>query len=185
MLILTIGIACVYAGQYLQMKGSSEQTADLIKAAKIQADAARNNAIAAARFAASADGINQQTKAAVDQFQRLAEATRKTAIAAKNAADIASRQLELQRPYVGVDRITAVEDKSKKGITLVIVLKNFGTVTAEGLEISYNWNNAMGVLGRFSFPLGGGHGVVFPGHERKLPATLGGKYPPGRCERLP
>jgi hypothetical protein len=111
MLLLTIGIALVYAGQYQQMKSSSQQTADLIKAANIQAcaaqkiaDASDRNATAAASFATSADGIKKQTEAAVIQFQHLAEGTTKVAKTASQTLTDSRRQFRVEeRPYVGLN----------------------------------------------------------------------------------
>lgn len=77
---------------------TSEQIGKLIQAANIQACAAQKNAVAAANFATSADGINTQTKLAVDKFERLAKAsegsiqiTQKTAKDALDASIDASR----------------------------------------------------------------------------------------------
>lgn len=56
-------------------KQAEQQTAELIKAATTQARAATKNANAAASFALSADGINSETRKAVDQFRSLANST--------------------------------------------------------------------------------------------------------------
>jgi hypothetical protein len=88
-LLLTIGIALIYRGQLKEMHGAGEQTADLVKYAKAQADASDRNAgaaekaakaaadsaTAAGAFATSAEGINAQTKIAVDKFDRMAKAS--------------------------------------------------------------------------------------------------------------
>lgn len=57
-------------------RDASLQTDKLIKAAQSEGAAAQRNAEAAASFAASAEGINKETAAAVRRLQSMAQAPR-------------------------------------------------------------------------------------------------------------
>jgi hypothetical protein len=131
MLLVTIGIALVYAGQYQQMKNSSQQTIDLIKAANIQACAARRIADASQRNAAAAESFSSsagiQATAAQNAAQAMAnqvtklqagvEQTAKLVQASEIANSNSTQATEAQtRPWIGIE--------GDPGIS--VVLKNFG-----------------------------------------------------------
>jgi len=108
----------------------SLQTDKLIKASEAEAFAARKNAEAAAAFATSAEGINQQTAAAVAKLQNLATAT-------KQAADTASDTLTKgSRPWIGITGIPVVESitpgqaKNTFTVNLTPVIRNYGSSPA-------------------------------------------------------
>lgn len=95
-------------------RDASVQTDQLIKFARTQADAAAQNAVAAsksasaaANFAASARGINEQTAAAVEQFRRLATSSENSIRSTQAAAsESLKKTIELsemdRRPWVGL-----------------------------------------------------------------------------------
>jgi hypothetical protein len=134
---------------YLQMKkimkDSGKQTDQLIGAAGLQAFAATQNASAAASFATSAQGINTQTRLAVDKFERMAKASEnsiktieKTAKEALDAS-IESSRID-QRAWVSLMFPIETADKAKiqpNGmIEFVLKFKNTGKTPA--LKISYD-----------------------------------------------
>jgi hypothetical protein len=105
LILVTAAIGGIQARIYYQqkkiMESSGQQMDQLIEASEIQAsasrriaEAARRQGYAAGRFADSADSINTQTQAAVNEFHRLADASENTV---KANLDIA--RLE-QRPWI-------------------------------------------------------------------------------------
>jgi hypothetical protein len=60
------------------------------------------------------------------------KATKRTAEIAERTADITQRIFEAaNRPYIGIDRVNAIDEELKKGVDIVV--KNFGTIPAREL----------------------------------------------------
>ena len=117
--------ARIYYQQKTIMEGSSGQTDKLIKVADIQAGAATKNAASAASFAESADGINTQTKLAVNKFDRLAKSSENSITQAKQTLDSTIKLARLeQRAWVAVGKQTL------QGLTLIVEITNSGKTPA-------------------------------------------------------
>ena len=111
-------------------KETSRQAGDLIKAANIQAGAATKNAQAASSFAASADGIKHQTELAVNNFQRMANASEESIrTIQKTANDALNFARTGQQAWVGVTD-PMVDSVTYESGNIVVMghhkLKNFG-----------------------------------------------------------
>lgn len=196
MLIITVGIALVYAGQYGQMKSSSQQTADLIKYAKAQAcaaqkiaDASHRNAAAAESFSQSASGINVQTKnaaqAMTDQVTKLQESNKLT----QRALDNSKRQFEQdQRPLIWSSSIIMIPLKggTSEKIKFDIFFANYGKSPAVSfigrgkifvgpysLQRAERWIRDLGKE-RFGDTYIGGTTVVMPGIPADPSKPVGG-----------
>jgi hypothetical protein len=111
-----------------EIQQSRVDTAKMITASETQASAATKNATAAASFSASADGINIQTKMAVDKFDRIAKASehsiRATQQAAQDAlnASINASRLD-QRAWVGLLYPVTTFDNKKLQVGVSVVFK--------------------------------------------------------------
>ncbi|HXM20748.1 MAG TPA: hypothetical protein VN948_05745 [Terriglobales bacterium] len=117
---------------------TTEKIDKLIQAANLQASAAAQNAAAAANFATSADGINAQTKLAVDKFERMAKASENSIstiqITAKSALDASIEASRLdQRAWVGIETF-GMDATSHK---IVVVFKNTGKTPA--IHVALSW----------------------------------------------
>lgn len=90
-----------------EIKSAKTDTQKLIDAAGKQADAAKKSAEAAVAFALSGEGINTQTKLAVDKFDRMAKASENSIKTAQSAsqraldASIAASRLD-QRAWISL-----------------------------------------------------------------------------------
>ena len=117
MIVLTAIIAAATIGNvwvyYRESEGAGKQTDKLITAANTQACAASKNAGAADKFALSADGINKQTKLAVDQFRRLANDTETTI---RNSQQSFRQE---QRPYLWAQPHGGFMDPGEKNNTVL------------------------------------------------------------------
>jgi hypothetical protein len=119
-----------------EIRNSKADTQKLIDAAGKQADAATKNAAAAEKFAGSADGINTETKLAVDKFGQMAKASRESIRTiqetAKKALDASIDASRLdQRAWVGVEAVDV-----KDGL-ITVILKNTGKTPA--IHIAFYW----------------------------------------------
>lgn len=149
--------------QLTQMKTSSEQsgsqTNDLITAAKDQVNAAN-------RFAASADGINAQTKLAVSEFDRMARAAESNAAQSKNSLDATISQNQLdQRAWIGMSPDAPVVDLTKP-VNGSFVVVNTGKTPAKHVIIRVWMDFFPSML--TGLPVGveptvNSVGVIFPG----------------------
>ncbi len=126
---------------------TTEQTNQLIAAAKINAYAAQQSALAAGNFANSAQHINQGISDAVDKLNLQAAntqdlvqqaivqsaATNNLATSAAGSAETASKQLTItqtsQRPWVGIDDPSDMEPNGR-GIKFALRLINYGQLPA-------------------------------------------------------
>ena len=121
MIILTAIIALATAANVIvywcESESAGKQTQKLIDAANIQA-------CAAARFAASASGINQHTDDAVGQFRRLADDTE------KNIKNAQATFRDEQRAWVGADNVTNIVIKENEIPSFSVQIKNTGKTPA-------------------------------------------------------
>jgi hypothetical protein len=137
-----------------EIRNSKADTSRIITASETQACAAQRiagasgrNAAAAESFSASAQGIETKTEEAVTHFQHLAGATEKSANAAKDASDIAAKQLELsERPWVDADiKLDGPFDFEEGGganLPLKISVRNTGHSPATA--VSFAWKVLIG-----------------------------------------
>ncbi len=143
-ILVGVAVAIIYyhqlvamQGQLNQMEGSGKQTQQLIDAANIQAGAATS-------FSASADGINTQTKHAVDKFDRMAKASESASRAAARSAAQSERNAQAaleaakveQRAWVGiVKQDTSGYDPKTGRRRVLLVFTNTGRTPALKTDI--------------------------------------------------
>jgi hypothetical protein len=130
------GAVVIFAAlQYRSSKSTSEQTNQLIGAAKVSAYAAQQNALAAGNFANSARSINQGIGEAVDKLNLQAANTQnlvEQAVAqAKATNELVSAQNLASRPYVGIAGTTHGQDDKQQRFMFDVVVKNYGLRPAE------------------------------------------------------
>jgi hypothetical protein len=114
-------------------KSTTQQTQQLITAAGISAQAARDNVIASRNFAESARGINQGIGDAVDKLRAQAEATQEAANAADSAAGTAQESLHIsQRAYLITGEVTF---DPETGFAKMLYV-NGGHIPARDIEVT-------------------------------------------------
>src|SRR5271166_2186106 len=125
---------CLFAGWTLyEIHSSSKDTHALADAASKQAihtqaiaDAANKISAAADQFSASADGINRETKDAVDKFDRLAKASEKSVKAVQDSSRLDQRAwVALAAPKI--DHLTKTDTTAPKAS---IEIRNLGKTFA-------------------------------------------------------
>jgi len=146
-------------------KGSTD-TQKLVEAAGKQADAASKSADAANRFATSAEGINTQTKLAVDKFDRMARAAESNAAQSKRSLDAAIEQSHSdQRAWVALSPSAPLVDLNKPPMASFTVV-NSGKTPARKVIIRV-WLNffpkMLSILPGGIEPTETSVGVIFPG----------------------
>jgi hypothetical protein len=136
----------VVAQAYITWKNNAsttQQTEQLIAAAKYGAYASNQNALAARSFAESAGKINQGISNAVDKLNLQAEATRDLAEVAvsqaRSAAELAEATKAGNRPYVGwagIDPFTEVPGTIGSGqiLKVPVLIRNFGPIVAQNVR---------------------------------------------------
>ena len=153
-LLLAIGMLAVAGAQLYQTisnnASNTQQTDQLIAAAKYSAYAADRNANAASSFADSAVKINQGVGSAIwklqdqaNQMSQTAEAANRSANIAKEAVEFARSQMQLdQRAWVGVSyqieagEFTPAREFNPSGIKLEIT--NSGRTPAVNFKVVYS-----------------------------------------------
>ena len=136
-------------------ESTGRQTDQLITAAKINAAAAQQNALAASSFASTEEKINQDLQNAVDRLNAQAQATSDIAEAsekqaaqalvqsqeAKQQSIISTNQIELsQRPWVSASFVVQgplVFDQDGGHITVLVSVKNTGHSPAAALTYDF------------------------------------------------
>ena len=139
-------------------KGSTD-TQKLVEATGKQADAAK-------RFANSAEGINTQTKLAVDKFDRMARAAESNAAQSKRSLDAAIEQSHSdQRAWVALSPSAPLVDFNKPP-TASFTVVNSGKTPARKVIIRV-WLNffpqMLSILPTGIEPTETSVGVIFPG----------------------
>jgi hypothetical protein len=123
----------------IEIQKSKVDTARIVTASETEASAATKNAAAAASFSSSADGINAQTKLAVEKFERIANASeegikanREAAGNALNASIDAARTE--QRAWVGIEDVKVTETSEGSPIGVTVWVRNTGKTPALNLK---------------------------------------------------
>lgn len=151
----TVLYTIVAERQLHEIYTGSKDTHYLAIAGGKQADAAR---IQSEQAKAQTEKMTESIAKTDDLIQRATEqarATNKLAQQAKRQADTAISSFDAsERPYIGIERISYVEDQLNKIVTIVAILKNFGANPAEGLQIHYITTLGGKVQGDYGMPLG-------------------------------
>jgi hypothetical protein len=121
---------CIYGGQLDVMKGQLKQMVSggtqvdkLVGFAGQQVQVVRDMTKAANNFSDSAAGVENNTKEA-------AKAIQKSAYAAKQSADIATKMFESQRPSIAIENTEIRHIANGRVMEYFITMKNFSNVTA-------------------------------------------------------
>ncbi|RZU41125.1 hypothetical protein [Edaphobacter modestus] len=153
-------------------ESTSQQTNQLITAAKISAQAANANVLAANNFAASAQAINHGIADAVGQLGTQAKATQEVGLAAERSADTATVQLEVTgRPWLKMiisftSPITFDETGLHASMNFIPI--NIGQSPAQNIQIKAGL--VPGMMGADLTEVqkqiceGSGHAVLGPGY---------------------
>jgi hypothetical protein len=124
MALATVAIAVFTWLTYEVVSSGSEDTRRLITAAETQARAADKISGASDRFTASTESVNEQTKEAVKQFRRAADASE------RNIRTIQRSSQEDRRAWLGILVLTDLVIKPGEEATGWVVAQNSGRTPA-------------------------------------------------------